>query len=277
MEREAVESEILRLDHYPVFPECIPASEVSSGCYTARFARSAADLDAICRLRYEVFNLEFGGGLDTSRPSARDVDEFDTVCHHLLIEDNKSGEIIGTYRMQTVEMARAHGGFYSEAEFDLAQWPDEILRHAVELGRACIAQRHRSGRVLILLWRGLIRYLAHNRKRYLFGCACLTSQDPDEACAVLTYLRERGYMDAPCHSEPLPGFGCEPRERRSVSSSEIKLPVLMQFYLTYGMKISGPPAIDRAFKTIDYLGILDVDGMDARTRAVFFRPDGVPR
>ena len=84
-------------------------------------------------------------------------------------------------------------------------------------------------------------------------------------------------MDAPCRSKPLPGFACEPRERRFVSSAEVKLPALMHFYLAYGMKISGPPAIDRVFKTIDYLGILDVDGMDARTRAVFFRPDGVPR
>ena len=277
MERQAVESEILRLDHYPVFPERIPPSEVTCGHYTARFARSAADLDEICRLRYKVFNVELNEGLETSHETEREVDEFDTVCHHLLIEDRKSGEIIGTYRMQTAEMAKAHGGFCTEGEFDLSQWPDEIARRAVELGRACIATRHRSGRVLILLWRGLIRYLAHNRKRYLFGCSSLRSQDPDEACAVLAYLRERGYTDAPCHAEPLPGFECVPQERRPVAGGDVKVPALMQLYLTYGMKICGSPAIDRKFKTIDYLGLLDIDAMDKHTRSVFFRADGAPR
>ena len=40
--------------------------------------------------------------------------------------------------------------------------------------------------------------------------------------------------------------------------------------MRYGAQVCGPPAIDRTFKTIDYLVLLDVSGLDGVTRALFF-------
>ena len=48
------------------------------------------------------------------------------------------------------------------------------------------------------------------------------------------------------------------------------LPKLMQLYLDYGALIVGPPALDRQFKTIDFLALFDVDAIDARIRRMFF-------
>jgi len=48
---------------------------------------------------------------------------------------------------------------------------------------------------------------------------------------------------------------------------------LMRVYLSFGAKICGPPAIDRQFKTIDYLAFFDAETLDPRAGAYFkYRP-----
>ena len=45
--------------------------------------------------------------------------------------------------------------------------------------------------------------------------------------------------------------------------------------MRYGAKVCGEPAIDRQFKTIDYLVLLDVAAMDEHSHRMFFaRLDG---
>ena len=133
---------------YPAYPDRLPREQLSAGRYVVRFARTVEDLDAIERLRFEIFNLELGEGLDSAFASGRDHDDLDPHFHHLMIVCESSDEVVGTYRLQTSEMAAAGGGFYSAAEFDLAGLPEAFLRDAVEVGRACVARGHRNGRVL---------------------------------------------------------------------------------------------------------------------------------
>ena len=121
-----------------------PAACLQQGAYELRFARRPEELDEILRLRFRVFNLELGEGLDESFASGRDRDEFDEVCHHLLVVDRRSKETIGTYRIQTSEMAATERGFYSAGEFQLAALPDRLLAGSIEVGRACIAREHRN-------------------------------------------------------------------------------------------------------------------------------------
>ena len=247
-----------------------PTTVIEKGPYELRFASTAQELDRILRLRFEVFNLELGEGLEESFQTGRDEDEFDAVCHHLLVVDKCSGTTIGTYRLQTGEMAGAAGGFYSAGEFQLDRLPTEILSEAVEIGRACIVREHRNRRVLFLLWQGLAAYLASFSKRYLFGCCSLTSQDPVEGEVLYRQLREQGL----CHPElrigPLPGLECEYTEEALRARPPVELPRLFATYLRYGSVVCGPPAIDRQFKTIDYLVLLDVESLDESTRRLFF-------
>ena len=140
------------------------------GRYRLRFARSADDVDRALRLRFEVFNRELGEGLAESWRTGRDEDEFDLACDHLLVEDARSGELAGTYRMQTAAGAAAGLGFYSAREFALEALPAGVLAGAVELGRACVARPHRGGRALLALWRGIAEYVRITGQRTLFGC-----------------------------------------------------------------------------------------------------------
>ena len=159
------------------------------GPYCLRLASSAADRMDAFRLRFLVFNLELNEGLDAAYTTGHDIDEFDAICDHLVVEHAPTGKIVGTYRLQTGAMAFENAGFYSEREFDFS--PYKRLGNAViELGRACVHRDHRSTDVLYLLWRGIAQYAISHGGRYLIGCSSLTSQDPAHGTAVYEAMRE---------------------------------------------------------------------------------------
>jgi len=259
-----------RVIGYPVAPEALPSDAVEAGRYRLSFARTAEDLDRILRLRFTVFNLELGEGLDEAYVTRRDEDDFDQAFHHLLIASRETGEVVGTYRMQTAAMAAAQGGFYSAAEFDLGGVPGEVLGRSVEIGRACVAREHRNGRVLHLLWRGLATYLRWNRATSLFGCCSLTSQDPRLGLSVLARLEREGRLDPRISVTPLPALACHD-DAPGAPWPEPHIPALFQSYLTLGAGVWGPPAIDRRFKTIDFLVGLDVLALAPTVYRTFFQ------
>lgn len=244
-----------------------PTQELTAGRYIARFARTEAELDAALRLRFEVFNLELNEGLEASYATQRDTDAFDSQCHHLLVYEKTNSQVIGVYRMQTTAMARAGVGFYASNEFDLQTIPAAMLEQSVEIGRACIDRDHRNTGVLFLLWRGLALYLQYMRKRYLFGCCSLTSQDPVEGTQVMDHLRQQGHLHPTLCLNPLSGFECY--IPTTVPNRNIVLPRLFRTYLKYGAKVCSLPAIDRMFKTIDYLVMLDINELTPETLALF--------
>lgn len=256
---------------YPAFPERLPGEALTAGRYVVRFARTVEDLDAIERLRFQIFNLELGEGLDSAFVSGRDHDDLDPHFHHLMICCETTGDVVGTYRLQTVEMAAAGAGFYSAAEFDLTGLPQEFIRQAVEVGRACVARGHRNGRVLNLLWRGLALYLVHNEKRHLFGCCSLTSQDRALGLATMQHLTAAGHVHPTLFAPPLPALCCTGADPAAVAASAVHIPPLFASYLSLGAKVFGPPAIDRQFKTIDFLVALDVAALDEHSYRFFFR------
>lgn len=254
---------------YPLFSDSLPQIEISAGKYQLRFAQTSAELDAVLKLRFEVFNLELAEGLDASYATRRDEDEFDETCHHLLVIDRTTAEVVGTYRLRTMEMAVVAGGFYSAGEYRLDHFPSKLLTESVEIGRACIARPHRNTAVLFLLWQGLAMYMLRNHKRYLFGCCSLTSQDEGEGWRVFRYLEEKGSLHPALRVQPKPECECLEADYTDVTR-EVKVPRLFNTYLRFGAKVCSEPAIDREFKTIDFLVIFDALNMDAKTYQLFF-------
>ncbi len=257
----------LRAHEANVCSGALPRIDESSGRYRMRMTCDPAELDRIFRLRFEVFNLELGEGLAHSYASMRDTDVYDPYCHHLLVEDIASRQLVGTYRL----LSRANSvdcGFYSDNEFVLSDLPTSVLDQSVELGRACIRYEHRNSRVLFLLWLGLAQYLQATNARYFFGCCSLTSQSFVEAWQVMQYLEENGFTDGH-RVNARAAHRCGERPERGVSPPRLKLPKLMRLYLQYGAKIASEPAIDREFSTIDYLALFDINVLDDRARKMF--------
>jgi putative hemolysin len=232
--------------------ETVPPLDEMRGSYQVRFARTAADVEACCRLRYEIFNLELGEGLVESEATGIDQDKFDEVCDHLMVIDTTTGEVAGTYRMQTYAMAVAGHGFYSAGEYDLSTIPQAEMRQALELGRAAIASDHRDRSVLFLLWRGLMAYHRWNDARFFFGCSSLTSQDPREGLRCQDYLERKGYYHNDIFVAPLQGYVCEADDHKTFTGT-FPVPKLFGFYLRFAAKVLSAPALDRYFGTIDFL------------------------
>lgn len=252
----------------PWTPALADAIAQSHGAYRLRLARPG-ELEAIFALRFRVFNLELEEGLAAAHNTGLDEDGFDRQCHHLLVESADTGEVVGTYRMQSRAMADAGAGFYSAAEFDVDALGNAVLDRAVELGRACIAREHRNTRVLYLLWRGLAAYMLAGDHRWFFGCCSLTSTDPAKGHRLYRRLGETGMLD-PDHAVSVqPAFRCAGDDDGQPAP---KLPKLMRMYLAYGARIAGGPALDAEFGTIDYLALFDLDTLSEQHRRVFLEP-----
>lgn len=251
-----------------------PLPQLSEGRYRIRFAEDGRDLERVLRLRFEVFNLEMDEGLESSYSTGLDFDPFDLVCDHLMVEEASTGLLVGTYRMQTASR-RAEGlGLYCAQEFDLSGVRPELLEEAVELGRACVAKAHRNGHVLYSLWRGLAAFCVWTERRYLFGCCSLTSQDPAEGRAFERYLGRAGKLHPEVSVLPWSTHSCGDAGPYDVDEPDPEVPTLFGTYLRYGALACGPPAIDREFKTIDFLVLLDRTALDLRVRRMFFA--GIP-
>jgi putative hemolysin len=95
----------------------------------------------------------------------------------------------------------------------------------------------------------------------------LTSQDPANGAAVYEALGKY-VVDSELRTEPQPGFTIP---LAGANRAGDKVPKLLAAYLAIGAKICGPPAIDREFRTIDFLTLLDLQNLHPRIRARFLR------
>src|SRR5437899_2516241 len=75
--------------------------ELQSAPYRVYLARTEDERRAAFRLRFRVFNLELNEGLESAYQTGEDTDEFDPFCDHLVVQDDSTGSVVGTYRVQT--------------------------------------------------------------------------------------------------------------------------------------------------------------------------------
>jgi putative hemolysin len=229
--------------------------------YATRLASSRDDVRAAQALRFAVFNLELGEGLSQSYATGLDVDRFDPICDHLLVEDLQTRKVVGTYRMQMGETAKANLGYYSGQKYDLT--PFEFARAEIlEVGRACVDADHRNLVVLSQLWKGIYQFARANGGRYLIGCSSLSSLDPLVGASMYSSLQRPHSAPLDWQTRPWPDWTCPMNQLLDESP---KVPKLLAAYLSLGAKICGPPSLDLNFKTIDFLTVLDLDSLPART------------
>lgn len=249
------------------------------GPYRLRLAQTIEDREAACRLRFKVFNIELGEGLESSYQTGLDTDYFDVFCEHLIVENKHDGHIVGTYRMQTGLTADMNLGYYSEQEFNFAPY-EPLRRDILELGRASIDREHRTAEVLTLLWRGIAQYATDMGLRYLIGCSSLNSKDPAEGWQMYREL-EHYRVTPEFETVPTTAYHCptehegaqaQPSPSSRNSSVPTKVPKLLKTYLAIGARICAPPAWDREFGTIDFLTMLDLKLLSSSARNRFLPP-----
>jgi putative hemolysin len=238
----------------------------STSLFRVGLAQSMDDLLQCQRLRYLVFNCELGEGLSSSERCGLDRDRFDFICDHLMVHDAVTGKLVGTYRMQTGYRAKGNLGYYGEQLFDFSPF-EPIRGEMLELGRACVHLEYRNSAVLNMLWKGIAMYAMRCNARYLLGCSSLSSQNEDEG--VILYQALKGKYLAEPGLRTSPNVGCECRGT-GTDVTPPRPPRLFRAYLDVSGKICGPPAIDREFKTVDFLTLVDLHHIPDRVRVRFF-------
>lgn len=144
-------------------------------------ARTPLAIEDAQRLRYKVFAEELGariGGRD-----GLDVDEYDALCDHIIVRDEESLRVVGTYRVLPPHRARTLGGLYADGEFDLSRL-DHLRPQMIEVGRSCVHRDYRAGPAIMLLWAALARYMMEHRFRYMVGCASVPLADGGGAASM---------------------------------------------------------------------------------------------
>jgi putative hemolysin len=239
------------------------SATVGSSQYTLLVAQQQPDVRAAQQLRYRVFAGEMGAVLHTTEPGL-DIDDYDAYCDHLVVRDDYTGEIVGTYRMLSPEGARNAGGLYCETEFLIHSLRD-LRESLVETGRSCVHPDHRTGAVVNLIWAGIARYLLLTGYRWLVGCASVPLRNPgspDGALASGVWDTVRTRHLAPEQYRVIPrqpwDVDLVPRPARP------HLPPLLRGYLRLGAWVCGPPAHDRDFGVADFLVLLELDRVDPR-------------
>ena len=254
------------IDYTPIIKSCV--EEVSDGKYVAKIVENSKELDAVLRLRFDVFSRELSP--EKNLEGGLDFDDYDLQCNHIIVTEKETNKTVGTYRLNTIEGAKDASGFYAYNEFSVEDLPNDLLNKSVELGRACIAKEHRNSRVLFLLWRVLASFLEENNKRYMFGCCSVFTQDGEVAAKVLNQLKTKGHIHESIEVKPREDRTCIPKDFVPNDSEKIDLPSLVNIYLRIGAKICGEPAIDRDFKTVDYFVIFDLEEINRRYKKMFF-------
>ena len=223
------------------------------------WASNSSEIKEAQRLRYKVFAEEMGANLAASSEGL-DVDEFDAYCDHLLIRDQQSLEVVGTYRVLPPHKAQEIGRLYSDSEFDLTRL-NHLRPKMVELGRSCVHADYRSGAVIMALWSGLAQYMQKHGYEIMLGCASIPMGDGGHFAASLYNSLSNDQM-APVENHAFPKLPL-PLDKLN-GGLEVEPPPLIKGYLKLGAKICSAPAWDPDFNTADLLTMMRLSDINPR-------------
>lgn len=220
--------------------------------YRARFADHDAEIEAAQRLRHRCFR----GG------EGRDRDPLDKDCRHVLIEDQRSGELVACFRFLLLSGGAEINRSYSAQFYEL----DALSRFdgpMVELGRFCIAPEVEDGAdILRLAWGELTRYVDQHQVGMLFGCSSFHGTDASAYLDTFDMLRDQ-YL-APKRWWPkvkaprVFRFG-DRRGRKTDRKRGLKMmPPLLRSYLSMGGWVSDHAVVDDDLGTLHVFTGLEV-------------------
>lgn len=236
---------------------------------TVKLAENSREIEQALRLRYQVF-VEETGNARLAHPSGLERDAYDEDCDHLIARDERSGDVVGTYRLLPGE--RAGRGFYSETEFDLSAFAPPRAS-ILELGRSCVAAPFRGTRLIQQLWGAIAAYIAEHGQTHLIGCASLANSEGAKASEIYSLLKRHGALTERYGVRPLASRRIAGLRELPVALGERemlrRLPPLLKGYRWMGAEIAGPPAYDPLFATTDFFVVFAASQMAGRYQRHF--------
>jgi putative hemolysin len=225
--------------------------------YSVRIAGKRSQVAAALRLRYQVFALEQGAVLHTSRPGF-DVDDFDSLCDHLIMTDNTSGEVVGTCRLLPSDRIKPGEAGLSEVDFNLAGL-GSVRDRAVDLGRVCIHPAHRGPLSAGLMRGGILRYLYLSGSKWLAGSIPVHMTGGGNNAALVWRGLKKQYL-SPANLRVVPYWPWRAEDVPVADQRGLgRRPVLLRHALRLGAWVCGPPSYDPDFASIRLFMLLSLE------------------
>lgn len=262
----------MRLDprDHAVITKDVPVQRASLTVSPSQFSAQITQDPALVReaqhLRYKVFSEEMGAHVGNKNDEI-DEDIYDAFCDHLIIRDQASSRVVGTYRILPPHAAK-HLGFYADTEFFTTRL-NPLKPNLVEFGRSCVHPDFRTGPVIMQLWAALAQYMISNGYDTVIGCASVGMRDGGHQAASLFNRLKNDYM-APAEYQVFPRNPLP--LARLCNTLEVEAPALINGYLRLGATICGDPGWDPDFNTADFFMMLSLPRMSRR----YARHFGIP-
>ena len=241
--------------------------------FSVRIAETEQDLRAAQALRYEVFVRELGGsGAMVDHEAGLERDKFDPYFDHMLVSDDRLGEVVGVYRLLRSDQAQKLGQFYSDDEYDLSALRSSG-RKLLELGRSCLHAEYRGGMAMFHLWNGLAAYVADHQIDVLFGVASFHGTDPQALAQPLSLLHANHLApeDLRVRSRAYQPMNLVDGDQIDRRAAMVDTPALIKAYLRLGGFVGDGAYVDHAFNTTDVCLILDTARMNERQSRLYTR------
>ncbi len=215
------------------------------GRYRARYASSQIDVLAAQSLRYQCFNL--------SNKDELDVDDFDALCQHVLIENLETEKLICCYRILKFDSGKNISSSYSSQFYDL-KVIENFTEPMIEVGRFCIDPEVNDPSIVLTAWAALAQIVDHNETELLFGCSSFEGIEKEKYFDSFALLRDR-YM-APDHWRPkikAAQVFCYSKDliyKVDKKKALLNMPPLLKTYLSMGAWVSDHAVVDLNMKTL---------------------------
>lgn len=274
----AIDSRLLLSDVLALDPAAVLAKSGELSAYIASAKQIPNVLAEIARLRELTFRAAGEGTGNSS-----DSDTFDEHYLHLFVWHETRHEVVGAYRLVGTDRVTKHFGLRGLYTATLFRYNHEFLDRmgpALELGRSFVRAEYQRGFApLLLLWRGIGRFVALNpRYKVLFGPVTISNQYQSVSRELMVSFLERHaslrdwvglvstrnpFRRRDGHTRqhmPAAGFDVEDLSRvvSDLEPSRAGVPVLLRQYLKLGGKLLGFNVDPKFSNALDGLILVDL-------------------
>ena len=232
--------------------------DIRQGRYVARLARGSGDVARAQALRAAAF---------LGDPRARDADDHDAACLHVLVEEAAGGRLVCCFRVLLLDGGEGIARSYSARFYDLSALSAFEGRMA-EMGRFCIAPGLNDADILRVAWAAMTRLVDEHGVAMLFGCSSFKGVKADPYLDAFAVLGARHLAPTrwwPRVKAPSVFRFAERLKRHSpdLKAAMRHMPPLLRTYLMMGGWVSDHAVIDRQMGTLHVFTGVEISAIPA--------------
>lgn len=222
------------------------------GTYSAQPAMTEADVAACQRLRGLAFK-------DSDQP---DIDPFDPICTHVMVEEVKTRTLVACFRILPLTDGSEIARSYSAQFYNLSAL-EAFDGKMVEMGRFCIHPAHKDPDILRVAWGAMTNYVDDEGVEMLFGCSSFHGVEAEAYLDAFALLKER-HLGPKRWLPQVKAPAIFPFSKRlqlrkpDLKRAMLGMPPLLRSYLLLGGWVSDHAVVDRDMNTLHVFTGLEI-------------------